>query len=73
MLVLAVSPPWVGPVLAHQGGWDEALMVIVPVGLFVALLRLAIVRAEQADRAKGSPGDTGRSPEHDTGEEADDG
>ncbi len=39
-------------VLAHQGGWDEALMVIVPVGLFVGLLWLAIRRAaEQADPA----------------------
>jgi len=25
-------------VLAHQGGWDEALMVVVPIGLFVGLL-----------------------------------
>lgn len=34
-----------GVVLAHQGGWDEALMVIVPVGLFVGLLWAATRRA----------------------------
>ena len=33
---------------AHQGGWDEMLMVLVPIGLFVGLLRLAKRRAERA-------------------------
>lgn len=28
-------------VLAHQGGWDEILMVLAPVTLFVVLLKLA--------------------------------
>lgn len=32
-------------ILAHQGGWDEMLMVAVPIGLFVALLWLANSRA----------------------------
>jgi hypothetical protein len=27
--------------LAHQGGWDEMLFVLVPVGAFAALLALA--------------------------------
>ena len=36
-------------VLAHQGGWDEALMVIVPVALFVGLLWLATRRAADQD------------------------
>ncbi len=36
-------------VLAHQGGWDEALMVIVPVGLFVGLLWVATRRAHHGD------------------------
>lgn len=31
--------------LAHQGGWDEALMVIVPVGAFAGLLYAANKRA----------------------------
>lgn len=33
-------------VLAHQGGWDEALMVLIPIGLFVGLLVLATRRAK---------------------------
>ncbi|MEO6988752.1 MAG: hypothetical protein ABI239_08895 [Aquihabitans sp.] len=36
-------------VLAHQGGWDEALMVAAPIGLFVILLRVANARAKAAE------------------------
>ncbi|HWJ97815.1 MAG TPA: hypothetical protein VNQ33_06615 [Acidimicrobiales bacterium] len=36
-------------VLAHQGGWDEALMVIVPVGLFGGLLWVAAKRHAPQD------------------------
>ena len=35
-------------VLAHQGGWDEMLLVAAPVALFVFLLRLANQRAARA-------------------------
>jgi hypothetical protein len=35
-------------IFAHQGGWDEMLMVLVPIGLFIGLLRLAKRRAERA-------------------------
>jgi hypothetical protein len=38
-------------VLAHQGGWDEALFVLLPLGLFAALLVIARRRAE-AEAAK---------------------
>ena len=31
---------------AHQGGWDEALFVLVPLALFGLLLRRALKRAE---------------------------
>lgn len=31
-------------VLAHQGGWDEALMLLSPVALFVVLYRVAVKR-----------------------------
>jgi hypothetical protein len=31
--------------LAHQGGWDEALMVVVPVAVFGGLLYVANKRA----------------------------
>ena len=35
-------------VLAHQGGWDEMLMVLGPIVVIVLLLRLAKKRAERA-------------------------
>ena len=34
--------------LAHQAGWDEMLMVLVPIALLVGLLRVAKHRAERA-------------------------
>lgn len=38
-------------VLAHQGGWDEALFVALPISLFAFLLYLANKRAQaQLDR-----------------------
>jgi hypothetical protein len=33
--------------LAHQGGWDEILLVLLPVGLFAFLLFVANKRAEK--------------------------
>lgn len=44
-------------VLAHQGGWDEILMVAVPIGIFAALLAIANRRASRiADqRPDGDP------------------
>ena len=33
-------------VLGHQGGWDEALLVVVPLLIFAVLLRVAKRRAE---------------------------
>lgn len=40
------------PVLAHQGGWDEILFVLLPIAVFAGLLALANKRAtrEQAER-----------------------
>ena len=35
-------------VLAHQGGWDEVLFVLVPISLFAGLLALANKRATRA-------------------------
>ena len=32
-------------VLAHQGGWDEIILVLIPVGLFAFLLYVANRRA----------------------------
>lgn len=46
----------VAGVLAHQGGWDEILLVLTPVAMFAGLLWLANRRADAqlADRADGS-------------------
>ena len=44
-------------VLAHQGGWDEMLFVLVPIAVFAWLLSLANRRAirEQAKRGDTDP------------------
>jgi hypothetical protein len=39
-----------GIVFAHQGGWDEALFVVVPLGVFGLLLWRAKKRADAERR-----------------------
>ena len=39
-------------ILAHQGGWDEMLMVAVPILLIAGLLRLAKRRVEARQAAE---------------------
>ena len=60
-------------VLAHQGGWDEILMVLVPVSLFAALLYVANRRASSMaarnDLAMQQTSD-GTPPTADGGEQA---
>lgn len=36
-------------VLAHQGGWDEALMLLVPMAVFWVILRAAATRHSAND------------------------
>ena len=36
-----------GVLLAHQGGWDETLLVLVPIAVIVALLQVARRRTKQ--------------------------
>jgi hypothetical protein len=45
--------------IAHQGGWDEILFVLIPVALFAGLLVLANKRAARdlAERETGEPSD----------------
>jgi hypothetical protein len=45
--------------IAHQGGWDEILFVLVPVALFAGLLVLANKRAARdlAEREARGPAD----------------
>jgi hypothetical protein len=46
-------------VLAHQGGWDEMLMVLVPIAVLVGLLALARRRADRLpDGAADTAADT---------------
>jgi hypothetical protein len=48
------------PVLAHQGGWDEILLVAAPLSLFAGLLYLANRRADrlvQTRQQHDPPGD----------------
>lgn len=44
-------------VLAHQGGWDEMLMVLVPLLAIAGLLRLANKRAHRDAEAHQGPPD----------------
>ena len=44
-------------VLAHQGGWDEMLLVLGPIVAIVLLLRLARNRAAQAATKAGEESD----------------
>lgn len=57
----------VGPlavaVLAHQGGWDEALLVAVPMAVLVGLLWLAQRRAAQEEGAAGPEADAAHDPD----------
>jgi hypothetical protein len=45
--------------LAHQGGWDELLFVLVPISLFAGLLAIANKRAAREQQAR-DEGDAGR-------------
>ena len=39
--------------LAHQGGWDEILLVVGPMAVIAGLLWLAKRRLTRAERARG--------------------
>lgn len=52
VLIAATGPA----VLAHQGGWDEALMVLVPIAVFTGLLALANRRAKALQARRTAPG-----------------
>ena len=38
--------------MAHQGGWDEALFVLIPIGVMVALLWFATRKAKKIGAAR---------------------
>ena len=41
--------------LAHQGGWDEILLVLAPIAVIVGLLRLASTRATRLADERDEP------------------
>ena len=49
-------------ILAHQGGWDEMLMVLGPILLIAGLLRLAKHRVEARQAAERQPDDPAAPP-----------
>ena len=55
--------------LAHQGGWDEILLVLVPIALFAVLLVIANRRANviegRRDADEASTGRGGTDPSAD--------
>jgi len=46
-------------ILAHQGGWDEILWVLVPIAIMVWLLRVASQRVQQAGKKSSEASDVG--------------
>jgi hypothetical protein len=55
-----------GYLLAHQGGWDEILLVLTPIALFAGLLWLANTRANrelQRRRAEAAAEDEPAEPD----------
>ena len=52
-------------ILAHQGGWDEMLLVLGPIAVIVVLLRLAKKRSlelgpDESDQGEADGGDERR-------------
>jgi ABC-type enterobactin transport system permease subunit len=60
-MVAMVATAVASSLLAHQGGWDEFLLVAAPVAVIAALLAIAKRRVDRAEaRVTGSSG-TGSS------------
>lgn len=61
MVAIALTMQPTPAVLAHAGGWDEALFVLVPIAIFAGLLALANRRAAASgsvdEEPAGEPGD----------------
>lgn len=52
-------------ILAHQGGWDEFLMVAAPIVVFALLLRAANRRASHLDDSEGEMFRSQQEPDSD--------
>ena len=53
----------ISSIFGHHGGWDEAIMVLVPIALFVGLLFLANRRAKAIQAKRSQKDSTPASPE----------
>jgi hypothetical protein len=60
--------PVTATILAHQGGWDEILLVVTPILLIVLALRLA---KRRLDAAPADPADPAEQTGHDAGDASD--
>ena len=43
--------------LAHQGGWDEILLVLGPIAVIIGLLKLAKNRVDRDQQTRSDPVD----------------
>ena len=48
----------VAPVVAHQGGWDELLLIAIPIVIVIGLLAVVKRRVERAATQSQSVSDT---------------
>jgi hypothetical protein len=48
--------------IAHQGGWDEMLLVLGPIAVIIGLLSLARKRVEAADQKPAAKGTAPSGP-----------
>ena len=53
----SARPNYDGTMLAHQGGWDEMLYVLVPIAFIAFLLRTANKRAKKIEQPVRPPSD----------------
>ena len=67
MVVKALPPLGVFPPLAHQGGWDETLLVVGPLAVIGFALWLANKRvmSQLSKRADEPPSGAGTAPRND--------
>jgi len=52
---------WSIAVIAHQGGWDEILLVLGPIAVIVGLLLLARKRVDATEKKPAAKGPTAES------------
>jgi hypothetical protein len=56
---LLVMFSFICTLLAHQGGWDEILWVLMPIAIMVWLLRVASQRVRRAGKTTSEASDVG--------------